>query len=138
MGVSKPKRPVELLPDEAMGEMDGGIIFEGTKGKLMAGLFGRNPTLLPTRIMKEVTLPKPDNPLVPGGWDGHQAQWTAACKKGWGAYTSSPFSLAGPLTETVLMGNLATSSYMHREKDGGYTYPGKKTIIMGRKKYADH
>ena len=39
-GGIKPKRPVELLPDEPMGEMDGGIIFEGTKGKLMAGLFG--------------------------------------------------------------------------------------------------
>ena len=53
-GGIKPKRPVELLPDEEMAEWDGGIIFEGTKGKIMAGLFGRNPTLLPTRLMKEV------------------------------------------------------------------------------------
>lgn len=129
-GGIKPKRPVELLPDEEMAEWDGGIIFEGTKGKIMAGLFGRNPTLLPTRLMKEVSLPKPKQPLVPGGWDGHQAQWTAACKKGWGAYTSSPFSMAGPLTETVLMGNLATRSYMHREGSGAnFRYNGRKKLL---------
>src|SRR5690606_2093371 len=33
-----PRRPEELLPDEPMGDWDGGIIFEGTQGKLMAGL----------------------------------------------------------------------------------------------------
>jgi hypothetical protein len=118
-----------------MGEIDGGIIFEGTKGKLMAGLFGRNPTLLPTSKMKDAVLPKSDQPFVPGGWDGHQAQWTSACKKGWGAYTSSPFSLAGPLTETVLMGNLATRSYNLRQprKDGGYSYPGRKQLLWDGK-----
>jgi hypothetical protein len=123
-GGIKPKRPEELGPDEAFGEVDGGIIFEGTKGKLMAGLFGRNPTLLPTARMAAPSLPKAERAFVPGGWDGHQNQWTAACKKGWGAYTSSPFSLAGPLTETVLMGNLATRSYnlCKKRTDGGYTY----------------
>jgi len=134
-GGIQPKRPVELLPDETMGEIDGGIIFEGTKGKLMAGLFGRNPTLLPTRNMKESALPASAYAFVPGGWDGHQNQWTAACKKGWGAYTSSPFSLAGPLTETVLMGNLATRSYMLRvkDKDGEYSYPGRKQLLWDGK-----
>ena len=110
-----PKRPPELLPDEQLGEWDGGIIFEGTKGKLMAGLFGRNPTLLPTKKMKEVKLPAPKQALVQGGWDGHQTQWTEACKKGYGAYTSSNFDIAGPLTETVLMGNLAVRSFYHKE-----------------------
>ena len=129
-GGIKPKRPVELLPDEEMAEWDGGIIFEGTKGKIMAGLFGRNPMLLPTRLMKETALPSPKQDLVPGGWDGHQNQWTAACKKGWGAQTSSPFSMAGPLTETVLMGNLATRSYMLKE---GNQYKGRKKLLWDGK-----
>lgn len=126
-----PKRPDELGSDEPMGEVDGGILFEGTKGKLMAGLFGRNPTLLPLQKMKETTLPAITRTLVEGGWDGHQRQWTEACKKGWGAYTSSPFSMAGPLTETVLMGNLATRSFTIRraKKGGGYTYPGRKQLL---------
>jgi predicted dehydrogenase len=134
-GGIQPKRPLELLPDEPMGEIDGGIIFEGSKGKMMAGLFGRNPTLLPTRNMTTTTLPAPEKPLVPGSWDGHQNQWTAACKKGWGGATSSPFSMAGPLTETVLMGNLATRSHMLRVpgKNGGYTYPGRKQLLWDGK-----
>lgn len=130
-GGIKPKRPNELLPEEAMGEWDGGIIFEGTKGKLMAGLFGRNPTLLPTSKMASTTLPTSKFPFVEGGWDGHQQQWVKACKKGYGAYTSSPFDSAGPLTEALLMGNLAVLSYNYSEKDskGNNVYPGRKKLL---------
>ncbi len=130
-GGIKPSRPEELLPDEPMAEVDGGIIFEGTKGKLMAGLFGRNPTLLPTRKMKETNLPKSKFPFVDGGSEGHQQQWVKACKKGYGTYTSSPFEIAGPLTETVLMGNLAVRSYNHQEKTaaGKIIYRGRKKLL---------
>ena len=130
-GGIKPKRPDELLPEEALAEGDGGMVFEGTKGKLMAGLFGRNPTLLPTRKMKEVTLPKSKFPFVEGGSEGHQQQWVKACKKGYGAYTSSSFDVAGPLTETVLMGNLAVRGYNYAEKNarGNNVYPGRKTLL---------
>jgi predicted dehydrogenase len=126
-----PKRPAELLPDEAMAEQDGGIIFEGTKGKIMAGLFGRNPTLLPTQKMKDTTLPAAKKPFVERGVEGHQTQWVNACKKGHGAYTSSPFEEAGPLTETVLMGNLAVLSYNLSEKDsrGRPKFPGRKQLL---------
>lgn len=129
-GGIQPKRPAELKPDEQMGEWDGGILFEGSEGKLMAGLFGRNPTLLPTARMREADLPAPERAAVPGGEEGHQQQWVRACKEGYGAYTSSPFEAAGPLTETVLMGNLAILSYMYREKEGnGYVYPGRKQLL---------
>jgi predicted dehydrogenase len=130
-GGIKPKRPDELLPEEPMAELDGGIIFEGTKGKLMAGLFGRNPTLLPTKKMTEVTLPTSKYPFVEKGSDGHQQQWVKACKKGYGAYTSSAFETSGPLTETVLMGNLAIRSYNYSETNskGNKTYPGRKKLL---------
>lgn len=121
-----PKRPPELLPDEQLGEWDGGILFEGTKGKLMAGLFGRKPTLLPTKRMAEVSLPAAKQAFVPGGSEGHQKQWTDACKKGYGAFTSSNFDIAGPLTETVLMGNLAVRSFFHKEGNG---FPGRKQLL---------
>lgn len=130
-GGIKPKRPAELLPDEPMGEWDGGMIFEGTKGKLMAGLFGRRPTLLPTSKMASTTLPASKFPFVEGGSEGHQQQWVKACKQGYGAYTSSSFDTAGPLTETVLMGNLAVLSYNYSEKDakGNNVYPGRKKLL---------
>ncbi|MBC7828096.1 MAG: Gfo/Idh/MocA family oxidoreductase [Chitinophagaceae bacterium] len=130
-GGIKPKRPDELLPEEPMAELDGGIIFEGTKGKLMAGLFGRNPVLLPTKKMKEVNLPASTLPFVENGSDGHQQQWVKACKKGYGAYTSSAFEKSGPLTETVLMGNLAIRSYNYTETNskGNKVYPGRKKLL---------
>ncbi len=130
-GGIKPRRPDELLPDEELAEWDGGIIFEGTKGKLMAGLFGRNPTLLPTRKMKETHLPKSKFPFVEGGSEGHQQQWVKACKKGFGTYTSSSFDKSGPLAETVLMGNLAVRSYNYFETDskGNKKFPGRKKLL---------
>lgn len=132
-GGIQPDRPEELGPDEAFGELDGGILFEGTKGKFMAGLFGRNPTILPTAQMKDIPLPAPSKPLVENGTEGHQQQWVKACKQGYGAYVSSPFSEAGPLTETVIMGNLAVRSYNYTEKTGNkwapYAYPGRKKLL---------
>lgn len=129
-GGIKPKRPAELMPDEEMGEWDGGILFEGTKGKLMAGLFGRKPTLLPTKKMQTIHLPPSKFPFVKGGSEGHQTQWVEACKKGYGAYTSSPFSQAGPLTETVLMGNLAVLSYNYFEMAGNSRkFNGRKQLL---------
>ncbi|WP_205511195.1 Gfo/Idh/MocA family protein [Longitalea arenae] len=125
-GGIKPDRPEELLPDEQLAEWDGGMLFEGSKGKLMAGLFGRKPTLLPTRKMKEARLPKSKYPFVEKGSEGHQTQWVQACKKGFGAYTSSSFDVAGPLTETVLMGNLAIRSYNIKE---GNQFPGRKRLL---------
>jgi hypothetical protein len=78
--------------------------------------------------MASTTLPVSKYPFVTGGSEGHQKQWTDACKKGYGAYTSSPFSQAGPLAETVLMGNLAVLSYNHIET------AGKSRVFNGRKK----
>ena len=126
-----PKRPEELLPDEHMGEWDGGMIFEGSKGKIMAGLFGRKPTLLPTSSMNQTELPATKKALVAGGTEGHQKQWTDACKKGFGTYTSSSFDLSGPLTETVLMGNLAVRSYNFRRPgtENEAAYPGRKKLL---------
>ena len=130
-GGIQPDRPEELGPEEAFGEWDGGILFEGSQGKLMAGLFGQNPTVLPTTKMDFIKLPTPSKPLVEGGEEGHQQQWVKACKEGYGAYTSSSFAEAGPLTETVLMGNLAVLSYMYAEKAPAGSWP--RTRHPGRK-----
>jgi len=119
-----PRRPTELLPDEPMGNGDGGVIFEGTKGKMMADCYGENPRLLPTRLMTEVTLPPQKLARVP---EGHYLQWANACMKGFGnAVTSSPFDYAGPFTESILMGNLAIRSYNLKVNNG---FPGRKKLL---------
>ncbi len=108
-GGALPPRPDELLPGEPFGDRDGGILFIGTKGKLVMGCYGRNPKLLPTKLMNEVTLPKQTIPRVP---EGHYLQWINACIAGYGnKKTSSPFEYAGPFAESVLIGDLAIRSW---------------------------
>ncbi|ASZ10423.1 Gfo/Idh/MocA family oxidoreductase [Chitinophaga pendula] len=124
-----PRRPAELSPDEPMGDWDGGMIFEGTEGKIIAGMWGKNPTVLPAS--KAQSLPRIKIKPVDGGAEGHQQQWVQACKKGFGAYTSSPFSSAGPLTETILLGNLALRSYFFRQPSTNgkdFSSPGRKQL----------
>ncbi len=125
-----PKRPEEMLPDEMMGDGGNGYIFEGTKGKLI-GNYERPPLLLPSTRMKEVTLPAPTLPRVPGAEEGHYIQWVDACLAGYGnMQVSSPFEFAGPFTEAVLMGNLAIRSYNMRN---GYNFPGRKKLLWDAK-----
>ena len=96
----------------------------------MAGLFGRKPTLLTTKLMASTSLPTSKYEFVKNGSEGHQKQWTDACKKGFGAYTSSPFSQSGPLTETVLMGNLAVLSYNYVETSNNRRqFNGRKQLL---------
>lgn len=125
-----PQRPAELLPDEEMGNWDGGVIFEGTKGKMMCDCYGGNPRLLPTSRMKETKLPKPTLTRVP---EGHYVQWVNACIAGHGnAETSSPFEYAGPFTESILMGNLAIRSWMIKNPKltgWGDKYLGRKKLL---------
>lgn len=125
-----PPRPDELLPGEAMGNWDGGVIFVGTKGKVMCDCYGANPRLLPISLMKE-SLPPETLPRVPGGEDGHYLQWVNACIDGYGkGITSSPFEYAGPFAESILIGNLAIRSWMLKNP----TNKGWEDKYLGRKK----
>lgn len=129
-----PARPDELLPGEAFGNWDGGLLFIGTKGKLLFDCYGANPRLLPTRLMKEKQMPREKIKRVP---EGHYLQWVNACIAGYGnAETSSPFEYAGPFTESVLMGNLAIRSWLMKNpnlKGWDDKYLGRKKLIWDAK-----
>ncbi|MGB5030074.1 MAG: gfo/Idh/MocA family oxidoreductase, partial [Chitinophagaceae bacterium] len=123
-----PERPEELLPEEAFGNWDGGVLLIGTKGKMLLDCYGANPRLLPSRLMKEKTMPKETIKRVP---EGHYLQWVNACRAGYGkATTSSPFEYAGPFTESILMGNLAIRSWMMKNPK----LKGWEDKYLGRKK----
>lgn len=125
-----PQRPDELLPEEAFGNWDGGVLFVGTKGKMLMDCYGANPRLLPTTLMKEITMPAQTIQRVP---EGHYIQWVNACIDGYGkGQTSSPFEYAGPFVESILMGNLALRSYiMQNPKLTGWgdKYLGRKKLL---------
>lgn len=129
-GGIRPERPEELLPEEIMGDADGsgGVIIEGTKGKMMCGTYGSDPKLLPTSRMKEVNVPK-TLARVP---EGHYVQWVNACIAGYGKNKlSSSFDYAGPLTESVLMGNLALRSWNIKDDKGKFI--GRKKLLWDAK-----
>lgn len=129
-----PERPDELMPGEEFGNWDGGVLFIGTKGKLLLDCYGANPRLLPTKLMTEKKMPGEKIKRVP---EGHYLQWVNACIAGYGnAETSSPFSYAGPFTESILMGNLAIRSWMLKNpklKGWGDKYLGRKKLLWDAK-----
>lgn len=137
-GGIQPTRPIELKPNEMMGDGGNGVIIEGTKGKMMCSTYGRDPKLLPTSRTDEVSVEKTLY-RVPDGDRGHYNNWVTACIGGYGSkefeQLSSPFSIAGPLTESVLMGNLAIRSYDYRlPRSGGnenqFDFPGRGIKLL--------
>ncbi|WP_353196205.1 Gfo/Idh/MocA family oxidoreductase [Parapedobacter defluvii] len=106
-GGIQPERPDELGPNEAFGDGGNGILLIGTKGKALADTYGRNARLLPVSRMEGLNVPVKYE-RVPGEENGHYAQWVEACIAGYGKKAvSAPFEISGPLTEALLMANLA-------------------------------
>ncbi|MES2882831.1 MAG: Gfo/Idh/MocA family oxidoreductase [Bacteroidota bacterium] len=127
-GGIQPDRPNELGPNELFGDGGNGCLFIGTKGKMMCGTYGANPRLLPTSKTAETKV-KQRYARVPGGAEGHYAQWVEASIAGKGKkQLSSPFEIAGPLTEALLMANLAIRAHDIQKKDAAGKvagYPGR-------------
>ena len=104
-----PERPEELKDGKMMGDENGGIILVGTKGKIMTGCYGMNPTLLPTSKMRDFTPLSPTIPRIKGGngkiWNtnAHEQDWIRACKESPKnrIESSSNFQFSGPFSETV-------------------------------------
>lgn len=134
-GGLRPFHPDLIPADHPIGDEDSanGVIMIGEKGIMTCGTYGLNPKvylntgeIITSPLEEESTDALPEN--------GHQAKWVEACKDGYGskkhrALTSS-FDFAGPLTESILMGNLAIRSYNLRESiEDGFEYPGRKKLL---------
>ena len=130
-----PERPEELLPGEAFGNPDGGVLFIGDKGKLMADCYGANPRLLPLKKNETLNIPETIK-RVPN--EDHYLNWVDACIAGYGkGQTSSPFEYAAPFTESILIGNLALRSWMLRDAPEALKtadkYNGRKKLLWDAK-----
>ena len=110
-----PARPGELEEGRRMGNKDGGCLFIGDKGKIMCGCYGKSPRLIPEAKMEEYKkrLPKKSIGRIVGS---HEEDWIRACKGDKEA--CSNFDYAGPLTEAVLVGNIAIRSGKKLDWDG--------------------
>ncbi|MEO9023172.1 MAG: gfo/Idh/MocA family oxidoreductase, partial [Ginsengibacter sp.] len=132
-GGIQPERPAELGANETFGDGGNGVLFIGTKGKMMCSTYGADPRLLPTKKTAEVKV-KQTYPRVPNGADGHYAQWVEGAIAGYGkTELSSPFEIAGPLTEALLMANLAIRGNdvrVPRANGKGFDYPGRYIELL--------
>ncbi|ETN94229.1 Predicted dehydrogenase [Zhouia amylolytica] len=126
-----PDMPDNILEGETIGNVDGGSIFYGEKGILVTDTYSRNPRFLKNYTPSSISYPPETLKRVKGT---HADNFVDGCLKG--TETSSPFSYAGPLTESVLMGNLAIKAFQYKVlKDGKkptdwapYNYPGRKKL----------
>ena len=135
-GGIRPFHP-DLIP-ASVSLSHNGVIMIGEKGVMISGTYGKEP---------EVYLSSGEVLTMPEDYDGgnpyalldlpeygHPVAWMDAVKAGFNsaehkALTSS-FDYAGPLTETVLMGNLAIRSYQQRVTDakGIMSFPGRNRL----------
>jgi hypothetical protein len=106
-----PPRPDDHPLGELLGRDDGGgCMFIGTKGKIMCGVYGRHPYLLPESLEQSYKRPEPQLRRIGEGEDAdHLMDWIRACKEGPEdrLETSSNFGYSGPLNEMVVMGVVA-------------------------------
>ncbi len=107
-----PVRPNELEEGRRMGDDGGGTLFVGEKGVLMCGTYGKSPRLIPESKMKSYKRP----PKTIARSNGHHKDWIEACRGG--KQASSNFDCAGPLTEIVLLGNVAIRTHKKLNWDG--------------------
>jgi predicted dehydrogenase len=100
-----PPRPPESQDLESWPPSDdGGQLWIGTDGKLHAATYGGEPRLLDEKRQKDITASPPRQKYL--RTEGVYAEWIKACKGGPPA--GSAFDThAGPLSEMVLLGNLA-------------------------------
>jgi predicted dehydrogenase len=97
-----PERPEELEPGRKMGDQYGGVLYVGEKGKILTGSHGaRGIRIIPEEKMQAYERPPKTIPRS----IGHRQEWVAACKGGTPGGTNFKFS--GPLSEMVLLGNIA-------------------------------
>jgi predicted dehydrogenase len=96
-----PPRPAVLDEGRMMGDDSGGCLFVGAKGMIMCSTYGENPRILPEQLMRDYKRPGKTIPRSPGIME----EWIAAIKAG--KKSTTDFDYSGPLTETMLLGNVA-------------------------------
>jgi predicted dehydrogenase len=93
------RRPPADVQEQVGGKIsDQGSIYIGTEGVLYSPYIAA-PVLLPAKKFAGYQFPKP-------GHEDHYLQFVEACRGN--GRTSAPFDYSGPLTESVLLGCLAT------------------------------
>ena len=116
-GGLKPPRPEELEEDRPLRgdgeENDEGLLFIGDRGKILCAFNGARPKIIPETKMNSYKEPAKTLPRSPG----NEREWLEACK-GSKVKPGGNFEFSGLVTETLLLGNLATRLGQRLNWDG--------------------
>lgn len=136
-GGIRPSHPDIIPANSDIGGKDSqnGVMIIGEKGIITTNINDSSP-LMPKLYLNDGTTefgPDTEPNLEPEY--GHQRKWVNACKAGFDSELhkglTSSFDYAGPMTETVLMGNLAIRSYLLRREnaEGNLEFFGRKKLL---------
>ncbi len=136
-GGLRPSHPDIIPANSYMGgeKSNNGVMIIGEKGIITTNINDSSPMMPKLYLNDGTTDFGPETRDNKESEYGHQRKWVDACKAGFKspehlALTSS-FDYAGPMTETVLMGNLAIRSYMLRKVDskGASDFFARKKLL---------
>ena len=136
-GGIRPSHPDIIPPDHDLGGANSanGVMMIGEKGIITHNINDSSP-LMPKLYLYDGTQEfGPDRLESTEPEYGHQRKWVDACKAGFGSKEhqglTSSFDYAGPMTETVLMGNLAIRSFMLRKPNskGQQEFFGRRKLL---------
>lgn len=113
-GNISPPRPDEVGDEQPWPLESSGQIWVGDDGKLFAGIYGENPRLLDAERHADLMANPPAEKFA--RLNGPHKEWIDTCKGG-PAAGSNFVEHSGPLTEMVLLGNLAVRSARILELD---------------------
>jgi predicted dehydrogenase len=122
-GGIRPSHP-EIIPanmDIGGAQSANGVLIMGEKGLISTNINDSSP-MMPKLFLNDGTTEfGPEGKIEDEPEYGHQRKWVDACKAGFNSAEhrglTSSFDYAGPMTETVLMGNLAIRSFMLRKEN---------------------
>lgn len=136
-GGIRPSHPEIIPADHDIGGSNSanGVLILGEKGLISTNINDSSPMMPKLYLNDGTTEFPPANPPSDESEYGHQRRWVDACKAGFNSKEhkelTSSFDYAGPMTETVLMGNLAIRSYMLRKENekGQKEFYGRKKLL---------
>ncbi len=136
-GGIRPSHPDIIPADHDIGgkRSRNGVLMIGEKGIISTNINDSSP-LMPKLYLNDGTTefgPEVEDNEEPEY--GHHRKWVDACKAGFDSPEhrglTSSFDYAGPMTETVLMGNLAIRSYMlaTEDEEGRREFYARKKLL---------
>jgi len=136
-GGIRPSHPSVIPANSDIGGKNSanGVLIIGKKGVISTNINDSEPLMPKLYLNNGTTDFGPEIEKMTEPEYGHQRKWVDACKAGFNSKEhkslTSSFDYAGPMTETVLMGNLAIRSFMLRDESTKEFFARKKLLWDG-------